>query len=141
MVQFASYLRRFLCKTRLIFPRINGPIMSLLLKLERKQNNSSNAFRIRIFLFRSYSFGIETITTFILSRSSLENHIISYLDQNGQSVYPFQIQKAPKPYRLGRHIPIYGLYARVPRGELPCSSGSVCFRLVNMLDQLQRLYC
>ena len=28
MVQFASYLRRVLCKTRLIFPRINGPIKS-----------------------------------------------------------------------------------------------------------------
>ena len=28
MVQFASYLRRVLCKTRLIFPRINGPNMS-----------------------------------------------------------------------------------------------------------------
>ena len=25
MVQFVSYLRRVLCKTRLIFPRINGP--------------------------------------------------------------------------------------------------------------------
>ena len=25
MVQFASYLRRILCKTRLIFPSINGP--------------------------------------------------------------------------------------------------------------------
>ena len=25
MVQFASYLRRVLCKTRLIFPGINGP--------------------------------------------------------------------------------------------------------------------
>ena len=24
--KFASYLRRVLCKTRLIFPRINGPI-------------------------------------------------------------------------------------------------------------------
>ena len=28
MVQVASYLRRILCKTRLIFPRINGPIVS-----------------------------------------------------------------------------------------------------------------
>ena len=28
MVQFASYLRRVLCKTRLIFPRINGPIVT-----------------------------------------------------------------------------------------------------------------
>ena len=27
MVQFASCLRRVLCKTRLIFPRINGPIV------------------------------------------------------------------------------------------------------------------
>ena len=27
MVQFASYLRRVLFKTRLIFPRINGPII------------------------------------------------------------------------------------------------------------------
>ena len=30
MVQFASYLRRVLCKTRLIFPRINGPSVSFL---------------------------------------------------------------------------------------------------------------
>ena len=28
--KFASYLRRVLCKTRLIFPRINGPIVTLL---------------------------------------------------------------------------------------------------------------
>ena len=27
--KFASYLRRVLCKTRLIFPRVNGPIVSL----------------------------------------------------------------------------------------------------------------
>ena len=27
--KFASYLRRVLCKTRLIFPRINGPIVRL----------------------------------------------------------------------------------------------------------------
>ena len=26
--KFASYLRRVLCKTRLIFPRINSPIVS-----------------------------------------------------------------------------------------------------------------
>ena len=41
--------------------------MSLLLRLEHKQKNSSNTFRIRIFLFLSYSFGIETINTFIHS--------------------------------------------------------------------------
>ena len=27
--KFASYLRRVLCKTRLIFPRINGPNISV----------------------------------------------------------------------------------------------------------------
>ena len=26
--KFASYLRRVLCKTRLIFPRLNGPIIA-----------------------------------------------------------------------------------------------------------------
>ena len=30
MVQFASYLRRVLCKMRLIFPHINGPIVACL---------------------------------------------------------------------------------------------------------------
>ena len=28
--KFASYLKRVLCKTRLIFPRINGPIVPAL---------------------------------------------------------------------------------------------------------------
>ena len=36
MVQFASYLRRVLCKTRLIFPRINGPNVCLLLMAIQK---------------------------------------------------------------------------------------------------------
>ena len=47
--------------------------MSSFLTLKRKENNSSNAFRIRILLFHSYSFGIESITTFIRFRT-FENH-------------------------------------------------------------------
>ena len=39
--------------------------MLSLLRLERKSKNSWNPFRIRIFLFLSYSFGIETINRFI----------------------------------------------------------------------------
>ena len=39
-------------------PSSKAEIMSSLFKLERKQNNSSNAFRNRIFPFRAYSFGI-----------------------------------------------------------------------------------
>ena len=74
--------------------------MSSLLKLKRKQKVSSNAFRIRIFLFRSYSFGIETINTFIHSRSSLEKPY-PIPDQNGQSVYPFSDQKGPRIIPFG----------------------------------------
>ena len=52
MVQFASYLRRVLCKTRLIFPRINGPMKSLsqLYKTLRRMsigNLSKNVFEPR----------------------------------------------------------------------------------------------
>ena len=39
-----------------------------------------------------YSFGIETITTFIHSRGSLENHT------------RFQTKTAQKPYPMGQHI-------------------------------------
>ena len=70
------------------------------LKLERKQNNSSNAFRIRIFLFRAYSFGIETITSIIRSCSSLENH--TRFQTKMSKVYTrFQSKKAQKilPFR------------------------------------------
>ena len=64
-------------------------------RLGRKQKNNSNLFRIRIFLFLSNSFGIETINTFIYSRSSLENHTRDSRP-NGQSVYPFSDQTGAK---------------------------------------------
>ena len=75
------------------------------LRLERKQKISSNAFRIRIFLSRSYSFGIETINTFICSRSSLENHT-RFQTKMGKVYTRFQTKRGPKPYPLGRHIPM-----------------------------------
>ena len=46
----------------------------IITEIRAQTKNSSNAFRIRIFLFRSYLFGIETTTTFIRSRSFLKNH-------------------------------------------------------------------
>ena len=52
-----------------------------------------------MFLFL-YSFGIETINTFIHSRSSLENHT------------RFQTKTAQKRYPLERHIPNYVAYKR-----------------------------
>ena len=79
-------------------------IHTRLLRLECKQKNSSNPFRIRIFLFLSYSFGIETINTFIHSRSSLENHT-RFQTKMGKVYTHFQAKTAQKPYPMGRHIP------------------------------------
>ena len=68
----------------------------LLLRLERKQKNSSNPFRIGIFLFLSYSFWIETINTFIHSRSSLENHTRFETKMGKVYDYPFSDQNGAK---------------------------------------------
>ena len=74
-----------------------------LLELEHKQNIFSNAFRI--FLFPSYSFGIETINTFIRFRSSLENHA-RFQNKIGKVYTRFQTKTAQKPHPWGWHIPI-----------------------------------
>ena len=89
--------------------------MLSLLRLERKQTNSSNLFRIRIFLFLSFSFGIDTINTFIHSRSSPEKH--TRFQTKMDKVYPrFQTKTAQKPYPMGSYIPtyLYSLYKGVP---------------------------
>ena len=80
-------------------------IMLSLLRLERKQENSSNPFRIRIFSFLFYSFGIETINTFIHSRSSLKNYT-RFQTKMGKVQTRFQTKTAQKPHPMGRHIPI-----------------------------------
>ena len=77
-----------------------------LLRLERKQTNSSNPFRIRIFLFLSYSFRIETINTFIHSCSSLENHT-PFQTKMGKVYTHFQTKTVKKSYPMGGgHITI-----------------------------------
>ena len=66
-----------------------------------KKKISENPFRIRAFLFLSYSFGIETINTFIHSCGSLDNHT------------RFQEEKEQKSYPLGgAHTYSYVAYAR-----------------------------
>ena len=74
----------------------------------RTQKNSSNAFRIRVFLFPSYSFGIETINTFIRSRSSLENYT-RFQTKMAKVYTSFQTKKTQKkqPFGAARHIPIW----------------------------------
>ena len=78
--------------------QFSGPNYLIIIKLEREQKNSPNAFRIRTSLFHSYSFGIEMINTSIhvRSRSSLENHTRFHTkmgkvfsDQKGPKLLPF----------------------------------------------------
>ena len=69
--------------------------MLSLLRLECKQTNSSNPFRVCIFLFLSYSFGIETINMFIHSRSSFENHT-RFQTKMGKVYNPFSDQNSAK---------------------------------------------
>ena len=68
---------------------------------KKKKKISENLFRIRAFLFLSYSFGIETINTFIHSRSSLDNHT-RFQDKTRQKSYPLG----------GAHTYSYVAYAR-----------------------------
>ena len=80
-------------------------IMSSLLRLEQQQKGLLNPFWIHMFLFLFYSFGIETINTFIHSRSCLENH--ARLQTKMGKVYTcFQSKTAQKSYCLGRYMPI-----------------------------------
>ena len=88
--------------------------MLSLLRLECKQKNSSNPFRIRIFLFLSYSFGIETINTFI--HSVVPSKTIPDVRPNAQRVYLFSDQNGAKTYLMrAAHTHLYGLY----KGEPP----------------------
>ena len=77
----------------------------IITKIIAQTKNSSNPLRIRIFLFVSYAFGIETINTFIHSRSSLKNHT-RFQTKIGKVYTRFQTKTAQKPYPVGRHIPI-----------------------------------
>ena len=86
--------------------------MSSLLRLERKQKISSNAFPIRLFPLCSYSFGIEMINTFIHSRSSLENYTRFHTKME-KSIPVFR-PKRPKLLTLCGGTNLHGLYKGVP---------------------------
>ena len=78
--------------------------MLSLLRLESKQKILQIHFEFAFF-FLSYSFGIETINTFIHSRSSLANHT-RFQTKMGKVYTQFQIKTAQKRYPMGRHMPI-----------------------------------
>ena len=85
--------------------RLWAPGYHYQLRLEHKQKSSSNPFQICIFLFLSHSFGVETMNTFVHSRSSLKNHT-KFQTKMGNVYTHFQTKTAQKPYPMGRHIPI-----------------------------------
>ena len=109
-------LTRFQTKNVIFHTRLKtwpkAEIMSSLLRLECKQKNSSNPFRIYIFFFLSYSFGIETIKTFIQSRSSLKNHT-RFQTKMGKVYTRFQTKTAQKPDPVGDTY-LYSLCKGVP---------------------------
>ena len=86
--------------------------MLSLLRLERKQKNYSNLFRIRIFLFLSYSFGIETINTFI--HSVVPSKTIPDSRPNWAKFIPvFRPKRRKNPTRWGGTY-LYSLYKGLP---------------------------
>ena len=88
--------------------------MLSLLRLERKQKNYSNPFRICLFLFLSYSFGIEAMNTFI--HSVVPYKTISDSRLKWAKCLPvFRPKQRKKPYPMGRHIAIWLIYGSTPR--------------------------
>ena len=72
-------------------------MMSSLLRLQQQKKNFLKPIRIGIFLFLSYSFGTETINTFVHSRSSLENHT-RFQTKMGKVYTRLQTKTAEKPF-------------------------------------------
>ena len=89
--------------------------LSCVLQTEIMLKNSHNSF----FFFFFHSFGIETINTFLHSRSSLENH--TRFQTKMSKVYTrFQSKKRKNPTPLGWHIPLsltFNNYSSSPNGN------------------------
>ena len=83
-----------------------------LLRLERKQKKYSNPIRIRIFLFLSYSFEIETINTFIHS-VVLSKTIPDSRPKWAKCIPVFRPKRRKNPTRWGCTY-LYSSYKGVP---------------------------
>ena len=81
--------------------------------IERKQKDSSNPFRICIFLFLSHSFGIETTNTFI--RSEIPSKTIPDSRPKWEKCIPVYRPKGRKNPTRWSGTYLYGLYTGVPR--------------------------
>ena len=90
MVQFASYLRRVLCKTRLIFPRINGPnvchcgavVKELLTRADKKGSTPGEAvFCCFVPFFPLFGLFFNTFFPFGLFFILTADMLVMHLDQ------------------------------------------------------------
>ena len=88
MVQFASYLRRVLCKTRLLFPRINGPNIPF----TPKKGQSENPLKCRNFILQNAKKQILQKVKVLPKRFHLSGHDVGFLPQT---------QKLEPPYNSG----------------------------------------
>ena len=88
----------------------------IITKIIAQTKNSSNPLRIRIFLFVSYAFGIETINTFIHSRSSLKNHT-RFQTKIGKVYTRFSDQNSAKTLSDGAAHTYIAYIREYPPGE------------------------
>ena len=91
--------------------------MLSLLSRQSASKNYSNPFRIRIFLFLAYSFGIETINTFIHSVVPSKT-IPDSRPIWAKCIHVFRPKLRKTPPRRGG-IYLYGLYKGVPQPHPP----------------------
>ena len=91
--------------------------MLSLLSRQSANKNYSNPFRIRIFLFLAYSFGIETINTFIHSVVPSKT-IPDSRPIWAKCIHVFRPKLRKTPPRRGG-IYLYGLYKGVPQPHPP----------------------
>ena len=80
-----------------------------------------------LFLFLSYSFGIETIKTFIHSRNSLETHT-RFQTKMGKVYTRFKTKNGARTLPYGAaHTYLYGLYKRMPSPPEKNASEKPCY--------------
>ena len=104
--------------------------MLSLLSRQSANKNYSNPFRIRIFLFLAYSFGIETINTFI--HSVVPSKTIPDSRPIWAKCKPvFRPKRRKTPTRWGG-IYLYGLYKGVPHPPPP--RGTILYSESVVLD-------
>ena len=104
-------------------------IMPSLLWLEQQKKTSKNPFRIRVFLFLSYIFGIETINTFVPATAVPLKTMPDSRPKWAKSTPVFRPKgrKTPgkNPTRWGGTY-LYGLYREVPPPPSPPPEGVCC---------------